>query len=305
MKCSLHLMTSRIDQTEEFITAESVMASSKAAEKAGFYAVHVTDHPFPADWWMGRGGHHALDPFVALSFAAAATTRLRLYTGIIVIGYRNPFLAARSVASLDRMSGGRFLFGVAAGYLEEEFLALGADFANRNDVADEYLRAMKLAWTQDGVKMKGPGFEARGNTMLPRPVQKPHPPIWVGGNAKRAMRRAVEFGDGWIPMLNPPKMAEMVRSPILQETSDLKEKIAWVQSEARAAGKRPLEIILGAGGLGRFGTKEFSNDRWMSHVASLKDAGVTTVSLELPAKSTTELLENIAHFGEEVLPKLP
>lgn len=312
MKCSVGLQTGyRLSEGEgaiaEFITAESVMATARAAEKAGFWGVSVTDHPFPADWWMERNGHHALDPFVALSFAAAATTRLRLHTNVCVIGYRNPFMAAKSVASLDRLSGGRFIYGAAAGYLEDEFRALGAEFANRNDTADEYLRAMQAAWTQSGINMKGPGFEARGNTQLPRPVQQPHPPIWIGGNSRRAMRRAVEFGDGWVPFANSPQQVEqnMVRSPTLQSPAELKEKVAWVQQERKAAGKPPLEIAFGAGSLRRFGTPDFSLDRWLGHVSSLHKAGVTVLGCGLAAPSTAELVEKIARFGEEVLPKIP
>jgi len=164
---------------------------------------------------------------------------------------------------------------------------------------------MRAAWAEDGIKMKGPGFDVRGNTQLPRPIQKPHPPIWVGGNARRAMRRAVEFGQGWLPMMNPPTMAEMVRSPILERAAELKEKVDWVQAQAREAGRPPLEISIGAGGLGRFGTKEFTLERWLAHVAGLKQAGVTVVSTDLPATSTSQLLENITRFGEEVLPRLP
>ncbi|MCH8283798.1 MAG: LLM class flavin-dependent oxidoreductase, partial [Chloroflexi bacterium] len=122
---------------EEFVSAAGVMEVSRAAEAAGFDAVTVTDHPFPEDEWMRSGGHNALDPFVALSFAAAATTRLRLLTSIYVLPYRNPFLAAKSVASLDALSGGRVIFGIAAGYLEPEFEALGVSFDKRNELTDE------------------------------------------------------------------------------------------------------------------------------------------------------------------------
>ncbi|MBI3744237.1 MAG: LLM class flavin-dependent oxidoreductase, partial [Chloroflexi bacterium] len=101
------------------------------------------DHPAPYDEWLRTGGHQALDPFVALSFAAAATTRLRLLTHIYVLPYRNPLLSARSVASIDALSNGRFLFGLASGYLEAEFAALGVDFAERNELTDEAIRVMK------------------------------------------------------------------------------------------------------------------------------------------------------------------
>src|SRR5207249_1707922 len=140
----------------------AVAETARAAERAGFDAVAVTDHPFPHDEWMRSGGHHALDPFVALSFAAAATARIRLLTFIYVLPYRNPFLSAKAAASLDVLSGGRFVFGVAAGYLEPEFAALGVPFAERDALADEAIRAMQAAWGGTTVHFEGKHIAARG-----------------------------------------------------------------------------------------------------------------------------------------------
>src|SRR4051794_41864011 len=173
MQVSLGLPTHRIDTGAEFVSGDAIASIARAAEDAGFAAVFVTDHPAPPAAWLDRGGHHALDPFVALSFAAAATTRLRLQTNLFVPAYRHPLLSAKAIATLDVLSGGRVIVGVGAGYLEPEFAALGADFERRNDVLDDALGAMTAAWTSDDVD---------GVTTAPRPVQQPHPPIWVGGN---------------------------------------------------------------------------------------------------------------------------
>ena len=129
---------------------------ARHAEELGFDAVHVTDHPAGDQQWLVTGGHHALDPFVALSFAAAATTTLRVQTHIVVLPYRNPFLTAKSVLSLDVLSGGRLTFGVAAGYLRSEFNALGVDYDERNELFDEALEVMRLALTEDAVGVHGP-----------------------------------------------------------------------------------------------------------------------------------------------------
>ena len=205
VRISLGLPTQRVDQLEEFVTAEAVAEMSRAAESAGFDAVFVTEHPFPEKSWMDTGGHHALDPFVALSFAAAATTRIRLQTHLCVLPYRNPFLTAKSVASLDVLSGGRVILGAGAGYLEAEFAALGVDFDERNELTDEAIVAMKAAWSGEPLSLVGRQFDANHNFALPRPLQDPHPPIWIGGNSKRAIRRAVELADDGRPCPTRPR----------------------------------------------------------------------------------------------------
>src|SRR4051794_40128232 len=187
MRVSLGLPTHRLDRAAEFVSAAAVADLSRAAEAAGFAAVFVTDHPAPPAKWIAGGGHHTLDPFVTLAFAAAATSTLRLQTNLFVPAYRHPLLSAKLVATLDVLSGGRVVVGVGAGYLEGEFAALGADFDGRNDVLDAAIRTMRSAWT---------GQPVDGVLSLPAPVQRPGPPVWVGGNSKRAIRRVVELGDG-------------------------------------------------------------------------------------------------------------
>ena len=306
MRCSVLLHTQRVDLGSEFVSAESVAAVACAAERAGFDSVSVTDHPFPQDEWMRSGGHHALDPFVALSFAAAATTRIRLLTFIYVLTYRNPFLSAKSAASLDVLSGGRLIFGVAAGYLEPEFQALGVPFAERDDLADEAIRAMQRAWTEEGVHFEGRHFAAHGHTALPRPVQKPRPPIWVGGNSRRAIRRAVELADGWMPIFNPAQHASRRRTPAIESAADLRERLAYAAEVARQAGRTaPLEVALTARGLGTFGTPRFDREAFVADVVELHAAGVTYLNVNLPAATRVEHADRIARFGEEVLPRLP
>jgi len=306
MRCSLLLHTQRVDLGEEFVSAEAVATIARAAERAGFDSVSVTDHPFPQDEWMRSGGHHALDPFVALSFAAAATTRIRLLTFIYVLPYRNPFLSAKAAASLDVLSGGRFIFGVAAGYLEPEFAALGVDFAERDALADEAIRAMRAAWTGTGVHFEGRRFVARGHTALPQPAQKPHPPIWVGGNSKRAIRRAVELGDGWMPIFNPAQHASRRRTPAIETPADIRARLAYAAELAERAGRRtPLEVVITARGLAGFGTPAFERAKFLDDVGELAAAGITYLAVNLNATSRAQHAEYAARFGEEILPALP
>src|SRR5207237_8667597 len=203
MRFTAGLPTDHVAQAAEFVTGEAVMECARVAEDAGFDACFVTDHPAPDIKWLEGGGHHALDPFVALSFAAAATTRLRVQTHILVLPYRNPLLTAKSVLSLDVLPGGRVILGVAAGYLKPEFAALGVDFDERNALTDEAIDVMRRVSSEHDVAVVVRPFHSRGTTMWPRPVQLPHPPIWIGGNSTAAMRRAVERAEGWVPFPNP------------------------------------------------------------------------------------------------------
>ncbi len=152
-----------------------VLLIAALLERLGFEGACVTDHPCPAGRWLDAGGHYAQDPFVMLSFVAALTRKLRLHTGILVLPYRNPIITARAIATLDVFSGGRVTVGVGAGYLKGEYRALGVDFDRRNELMDEYVRAMKAAWTSDEFTFEGSGYQALGNRILPRPSQKPHP----------------------------------------------------------------------------------------------------------------------------------
>src|SRR6266478_2440043 len=136
------------------------------------------------------------------------------------------------------LSGGRFILGVAAGYLEPEFAALGVLFDERDDLADEAIRAMKAAWGGEGRH-----FVARGHTALPRPLQQPHPPIWVGGNSKRAIRRAVLLGDGWMPIFNPAAHAGRRRTPAIESAADVRaeEHTSELQSQSNLVCRLLLE----------------------------------------------------------------
>jgi len=302
MRFAVRLPTDRVDRGEEFVGAEAIAELARGAEEAGFGSCFVTDHPFPVERWLRGGGHHALDPFVALSFAAAATRTIRLQTHILVLPYRNPFVTAKSVLTLDVLSGGRVTLGVGGGYLQGEFAALGANFEHRNEVSDEAIRAMKVAWTQDDVHFVGRHFEARGNTMLPRPVQQPHPPIWVGGNTRRAIRRAVELGDGWIPFPNSQAMARYTRTDVLETDEQLVTRLAYAQTHGESIGRtQPLDVCYS---LGEPVGDELDPLRALARARTLADLGVTWLAVGFPADSRAGQLEQMMRFGRDVIAPL-
>src|ERR1700675_1224527 len=243
MRFSVGLPVDHVGAATEFVTGPAIAEMAAAAEAAGFDAAYVTDHPAADDQWLEGGGHHALEPLVALAFAAASTTTLRLQTHVYVAAYRNPFLAAKGVASLDALSGGRVILGVAAGYLRPEFGALGVEFDERNELLDESIDVMRRVWTEDAVAVEGRHFRARSVTMRPRPATQPHPPIWVGGNSDRAMRRAVELGQGWVPFPNPVAAARAVKTPAITSMDELAARLDMARDHSTAVGRtEPLEI---------------------------------------------------------------
>ena len=174
---------------------------ARAAERAGFESVWTGEHVVLPDPQVSPSPlpprTPMLDPAVALAFVAAHTERIRLGTGIIILPQRNPVVLAKELASLDVLSGGRLLFGVGAGYLEPEFAAVGVPFAERGARSDEYLDAIVALWTQPQPRFSGKYVAFSGIDAQPRPVQRPHPPIHVGGQSPGAYRRAVLRGSGW------------------------------------------------------------------------------------------------------------
>lgn len=180
---------------------EAMISIAKAAEASGLESVWTGEHvvlpdprvaPSPSDPQTPF-----LDPAVALSHIAAHTERLRLGTGVIILPQRNPVVLAKELASVDVVSKGRLIFGLGAGYLEPEFRALGAPFEDRGAVTDEAIEAINALWTMEKPAYKGRFFSFEGIDSQPRPVQRPHPPIVVGGMSRNGARRAARYGNGW------------------------------------------------------------------------------------------------------------
>jgi probable F420-dependent oxidoreductase len=287
-----------VDRGEEFLAPGAVGELAAAAEAAGFDAVFTTEHPFPSDGWLATGGHHALDPLVALSFAAATTTRVLLHTNLFVAAYRNPFLAAKGVATLDVLSGGRVILGIGVGYHEGEFAALGAAFDHRGDRTDDAIVAMRQAWSGASVVRRGPGYEAAGNTMLPRPRQRPGPPVWVGGNSRRAIRRAVELADGWSPFPAGRGMAAATRTAALRTAEDLARSLEYARAHADAVGRTaPLTVCFVPEGLSMADDGGVDEEEVVASIGRLAAIGVHWVTVALPGETRDAQLAAVDRFS--------
>jgi probable F420-dependent oxidoreductase len=212
-----------------------------AAEAAGWMGFSFTEHPVPGARWLDAGGHQTLDPIVALSNVAAVTTRLRLLTYLVVAPYRNPFLLAKAAATIDKLSGGRFILGIGTGYAKGEFHALGVDFDERNSLFDEALDVLPLHWSGEPFSYKGSHFDARDVIARPRPVQNPIP-IWIGGNSRLTRRRVAERAQGWMPLLGPPTLNTTARTPALGTLDELAATIAEMREVAASRGE-PIDVL--------------------------------------------------------------
>jgi probable F420-dependent oxidoreductase len=299
MQYVLSLPFMRHPMNPEFLTQEAVARVAQAAEAAGFAAVAVTEHPIPFDDWLEDGGHDALDPFVALSFAAAATTRLRLLTNLTVVPYRNPFMLAKAAASLDRLSNGRLILGCGTGYLKEEFDALGVDFDERNALFDESLEVLRKTWSAQTVKVRGRHFDAVRNTAHPAPAQN-RIPIWIGGNSKLSRRRAVEKAEGWMPMPNPRSLGGRRRTVHIDGLDDLRRLVEDLRDRAKEIGRTtPIDVFFPAiAGIGPDGLDTAAH---VDHIEALEEIGVGWVLSPVGADSVDDLVKAIEVYAHDVL----
>jgi len=224
--------------------------------------------PFPSGGDLPKKYYDVMDPFVTLSAAAGATTTLRVGTGICLVVQRDPIQTAKQVASLDQISGGRFLFGIGAGWNVEEMADHGTDFKSRFEVMRERVEAMKAIWTKSKAEYSGEFVKFPPMMAWPKPVQKPHPPVIVGGAYPYGARRAIAFGDGWLPHARRPAYGDVLG--LLPEFRKL----------AIAAGRDPATIPITI-----FGVAEE-----IDLIKRYRDAGVARLVFTLPAARADEVL---------------
>jgi probable F420-dependent oxidoreductase len=283
----------------DFMTRDGLTRLARAAEAAGFGGIGFTDHPAPSHKWLTSGGHDALDPFVALAVVAAATERIRLIPNILVLPYRNPFLVAKSAATLDVLSGGRFVLSVATGYLRSEYRALGVDFERRNDLFDEALVVLRGVWGQDEFGYEGSGYTASGVSANPKPE---HIPIWIGGNSALTRRRVAVHGDGWNPFPAPERLAQTARTVRLEGLDDLAPMLEHLWRHVEEAGRDPATIdVAFTTGLPGAGDDGFNAAAHLELVDRMAKLGVTWNSTGVPGDSLAHAIEALERYGAEVI----
>jgi probable F420-dependent oxidoreductase len=249
----------------------------KALEERGFESVWAPEHshipasrktPFPAGGDLPKKYYDAMDPFVTLTMAAAATKTLKVGTGVCLVAQRDPIQTAKLVASIDQVSGGRFVFGIGNGWNQDEMENHGTNFATRHQLARERIEAMKAIWTHDTAEYHGEFVNFGPMQTWPKPVQKPHPPILVGGAFPYSARRAIRYGDGWMPQVTE------------QSTTPLADLIPRFRQMAAEAGRDPAALDISIGGQ--------SED--VDLVKRYQALGVNRVSTSLPSEKAETIL---------------
>jgi probable F420-dependent oxidoreductase len=231
-------------------TRESLLAIAKRGEELGFSYLAIPDHiviprqigsPYPyntARKMVGAADGDCLEQLVLMSYLAAATTKIRLLTSIMVVPHRSPVFTAKALATIDVLSHGRVTVGCGVGWLEEELKAIGAPpFAERGKVTDEYLRIFKTLWTEDDPRFDGNYARFQDISFLPKPLQKPHPPLWIGGESPAALRRVVALGDAWYPIGSNPEFP-------LDTVERYTQAVSRLRNEASRANRNPASIEL-------------------------------------------------------------
>ncbi len=273
-----------------FLTDYSIDVAvvAKRAEELGYSTFWVPEHPIlpvnTSSPWPGSPDGKIpkvyadiVDPFVALGRASAVTSTIKLATGICLVPERNPLLLAKEVATLDMYSRGRFMFGIGAGWLKEETDILGGDFDHRWAQTREAVLAMKELWTTVEAEYHGKYYDFPPVYSFPRPVQRPHPPVLLGGMAKNVFKRVVDYGDGWMPNRVTPEQIKAGR--------------ATLDELAEAAGRDPnsIQVIV------------YGQPADPDILKQFEEAGADEVALRLETAEEDEALANLEKMAEAVL----
>ncbi len=301
VKFSINIPLAQVDPEGEFQTPEAVHEIALALERSGAAAGNFSDHPAPSANWLNNHytGHDTLDPFAGLAFIASLTTRLQLHTSVLVLPYRNPFLTAKSAATLQVLSGGRLILGVGTGYQKLEFEALGVSFSQRGALMDEALETIRLAWAGGVIVKRGANFNALGNEI--RPVPSPPPPIWVGGNSDKAVERAARYGDGWSPFLTHLDKDTFEDEASINSMASLGRKISRLRELREQMGKSPeMDIAVATRSMPTTNTRSEA-ERYCEIVEKLEPLGVTWIFDVLRAPSRAAYIENLAWFSENIM----
>jgi probable F420-dependent oxidoreductase len=284
------------------IDVDGLTEMAVKAEQMGFDSVWVTDHIIIPHVIPDRPDivyrHNMLEPLALLTHLGAVTRKVSIGTSVVILPYRNPVILAKAIATADVLSRGRVIFGAAVGWMEGEFQALNAPFADRGRVSDEYLRLLKELWTNPTPTFKGEYFQFQDVTVSPMPVQLPHPPIWIGGKSRRAARRAVALGDFWHPTQVSPKELSALANYMKRYSASVGRK---TPPQLSFRGRLDFSRASGPQRTALQGTAA-------EIVADLQEyagAGVTHAIMEIPGESYPAKFRAMERFQREVAPLVP
>ena len=299
------------------VTAEDLVCFAQQAEALGFYCLTVADHvivpknisvpyPYTVDGKYPGTGYH-LETLMTMGFLAGTTKRIRFITSVMILPYRNPIVTAKMLASLDVLSGGRVIVGAGVGWMKEEFETIRTEpFEERGKVTDEYIAAFRELWTSDNPSFSGKYCSFSNILFLPKPVQKPTIPIWIGGHSKQAIRRAARLGDGWNPIGGVPTI------PL--EPEDIARDMSMLREYAAKAGRDPKNIRVAVKGSLFDREKQITPGKRRRFIGSAEEVaadirdyravGVDTMIFDVRQPSIAETLERMEWMAKEVFPQI-
>jgi probable F420-dependent oxidoreductase len=298
------------------VKPEDLVRFAQQAEALGFYCLTVADHvivpnnisvpyPYTVDGKYPGTGYH-LETLMTMGYLAGATKRICFVTSVMILPYRNPIVTAKMLASLDVLSGGRVIVGAGVGWMKEEFETIRTEpFEERGKVTDEYIAAFRELWTSDNPTFSGKYCNFSNIVFLPKPIQKPGIPIWIGGHSKQAIRRAARLGDGWHPIGGVPTI------PL--EPEDIKKDMATLADFAQKAGRDPKTIRVALKGSlfdrekkidGRRRRFMGSAEEIAGDIRDYRNAGVDTMVFDVRRPSIHETLERMEWMAKEVFTRV-
>jgi probable F420-dependent oxidoreductase len=272
---------------------------ARQADDSGFFYVAVCDHTFIPRRLAGAMSTTWYDTVATLGWLAGVTTRVRLMSHVYIAALRHPLRAAKEFATLDLLSGGRLVIGVGAGHVPEEFALLGPAFEERGAALDEAIDGIAAALVDEFPDLPGPRWPATDVGVAPRPLQRPRPPIWVGGSSRPALRRAAARGDGWLP-----------QTPKRDELRDQVAELRRLRDELRPGSPIAIGALAGSFHVGEAswdlprGTVSGPPEKIAENLAELVEIGACHLQMRFPSRSVDEMCDQMAAFGEQVGPLL-
>src|SRR3972149_8988147 len=282
---------------------DEILSVAKTAETLGFDSIWVSDHIVIPESHKGFGKVF-YEPLITLTYIAALTTKIYLGTSVIILPYRNPIILAKMVSTLDVLSNGRVILGVGTGWLKEEFQALGVPYEKRGKMTDEYIQVLKTLWSKERPKFIGMYNKFKDINFLPKPIQKPCPPIWIGGNSRKAIERAVNLGHGWHPVGLTPE--------------EIKEYAIYLNELLAGKGKSPSDFVISLRKnlqIKRASEKEIKNsdkretlrgtpEKIIEGIEKYKNSGVSHLIFQVLSSSLEGILETMEFFSRDIRPTL-
>ena len=275
---------------------QDIVQLAVRAEGLGFDSVWASDHVFNVSYVLERLGNRPYyDPLTVLTYVAAKTHRIALGTSVLVLPYHQPMRLAKAAATLDVMSGGRLLLGVGVGVIEQELNAMGSPYAERGAITDETIAILKLLWTEDAPCHQGTYYQFSGMKFSPKPLQKPHIPLLIGGSSRAAIRRAARVGNGWHPIAMLPEAFSIAMRYLAEEA----------QAAGRSASDIPvsMSIPLQSGRAGRFALGTEAAEM-VEKLQTFKRLGVTTAVIAPSTGDVQEMMHSLETLADEVMPAL-